>query len=131
MRIGTQNYNNDKMFQPSLTQKNVSNTLPVTTSETSVFVSEGVDSDFAANAINQYAALAQNHDTVSRVIILSTPDTAQIDEIRELDDNTKQVVKDYINGKPHKHHVNAVAWGQQQPCVGLQPEAAHEDQKSL
>lgn len=98
MRIDTQNYNKDNMFQPSLAQKNVSNTLPVTTSETSIFVSDGVDSDFAANAVNQYADLAQKHDTVSNVIILSTPDTAQIDEIRELDDNTKQVVKDYING---------------------------------
>lgn len=99
MRIDTSNINKNRMISPFLAQESVSNAQPVTNAfETSVFVSDGVDSDFAENAISQYASMAQNHDIVDNVIILSTPDTAQIDEIKELDDTTKDVIKKQING---------------------------------
>ena len=99
MRIDTDNTYKNKMISPFLAQESVPPQLPVTnSSETSVFVSDGVDSDFADNVISQYASMAQNHDTVSNVIILSAPDTAQVDDIKELDDDTKDTIKEYING---------------------------------
>lgn len=64
--------------------------------DTSIFVSANVDSQFAQNTIEQYADLANNNKKVSNVIILSSPDTNEIDEIKELSDKDKAVLKDYI-----------------------------------
>ncbi len=98
MRIDA-DINKNMMFSPSLTQNDSSDTLPViNSSDTSVFVSDGVDSGFADNVISQYAALAQNHDTVKNVVILSAPDVSQVDEIKELDDSSKKAIKEYIEG---------------------------------
>ena len=67
------------------------------TQDTSVFVSDKADSQFAQNVINQYVSLAGNNRKVSNVIILSSPDISEIEEIKELDDKSKAVITDYIN----------------------------------
>ncbi|MBR6163729.1 hypothetical protein IKQ26_07570 [bacterium] len=97
MRIDT-NFNRNMMFSPFTAHKNVSSAPVTKSSETSVFVSDGVDSAFAENVISQYASLAKNHDTLSNVIILSSPDVKQVEEIKELDDKTKATIKKYLSG---------------------------------
>lgn len=64
--------------------------------DTSIFVSDGVDSQFAQNVIEQYADLSENNKKVSNVIVLSSPDTKEVEEMEELDDKDKAVITDYI-----------------------------------
>lgn len=72
--------------------------------DTSIFVSDSVDSQFAQNVIEQYADLSANNKKVSNVIVLATPDTNQIEEIKEIDDKDKAVLKDYIeNGASNSY----------------------------
>ena len=66
--------------------------------DTSVFVSDKADSRFAKNVIDQYVSLAEDNRKVSNVIVLSSPDVSEIEEIKELDDKTKAVITDYIEG---------------------------------
>ena len=64
--------------------------------DTSIFVSDSVDSQFAQNVMEQYTDLSRNNKKVRNVIVLSSPDTKEVEEIKELDDKDKAVITDYI-----------------------------------
>ena len=89
----TKIFNNFCATTPYVSYKN---SLSTAQRDTSVFVSDNVDSRFAENVINQYADLAGKNKTVKNVVILSSPDLSEVDEMKELDNKSKETIKDYI-----------------------------------
>ena len=77
-------------------------TTPTTKSATSssIFVNDKVSSDFAFNIMDSYKALTDKYENagVENVIILSTPNAKQIEEMTELDEDDKKLLMEYIAG---------------------------------
>lgn len=75
---------------------------PITKSAetTSIFINEKVDKEFALNIVNSYKTLTDRYDEagVENVIILSFPNAKQIEEMKELDEDDKQLLMNYISG---------------------------------
>lgn len=66
----------------------------------SIFVNENVNQDFAYNIMDSYQSLTDKYENagVKNIIILSSPNAKQIEEMNELDEDDKKLLMDYISG---------------------------------
>lgn len=77
-------------------------TSPTTKSAkpSSIFVNDKVSDDFAYNIMDSYQSLTDKYNNagVENLIILSSPDVKQISEMKELDEEDKKLLMEYISG---------------------------------
>ena len=66
----------------------------------SIFVNDKVSKDFAFNIIDSYQTLTDTYENagVENLIILSSPDAKQIQEMKELDEDDKKLLMEYVSG---------------------------------